>query len=219
MKSRAFWAFIICVAIGLVTGVAFAQTTDAKKPSDKPAAGKPADSKGPEGMAMDPKTMALMTPGASHAYLKPFEGKWSYAMKGWMAPEQPWGEDKGTAEYKLMMGGRYLVQDVKSSEGSKNGMPPFEGHGITGYDNFNKRFFNVWVDNMGTGVMNSTGKTDDGGKTITMTGEYDDPMTGKKQKVRSVLKNLGPEKHVFEMYNIGEDGKEFKGLEVTYTKK
>jgi hypothetical protein len=232
------WTF--GVALSLASGATFAQTQEKKdekkpapttgaqptpKPAEKPAAPaaatKPAD-KPLGGQPDSDKMMAEMVkmgePTEFHGHLKPLAGKWSYVTKARMTPEQPWDESKGTAEFELALGGRFLIQKCKNEKDEK--MPfPFEGLGITGYDKMQKKYVNVWMDNMGTGIMTSTGTCDSSGKTFTYTGEYDDPMTGGKQKAKSVHKFVGSDKHVFEMYGYGPDGKEFQSLEVTYTKK
>jgi hypothetical protein len=67
--------------------------------------------------------------------------------------------------------------------------------------------------------MAGYGTCDPDGKIITMTGEASDPMSGKtNQKWRTVLRIESKDKHVFEMYGPGPDGKEFKQMEITYTR-
>jgi hypothetical protein len=41
---------------------------------------------------------------------------------------------------------------------------PFEGRGTEAYDNITKQYVNTWIDNMGTGIMHSTGPCQDAGK-------------------------------------------------------
>ena len=44
---------------------------------------------------------------------------------------------------------------------------PFQGLGFTGYDNHPKKYVGVWIDNMTTSIMTSSGTFDAGGKTFT----------------------------------------------------
>ncbi len=183
----------------------------AAKPGDKPAAGAP-------GGAGDPHMDAWMkaaTPGPEHAKLKATEGSWNTVTKHWHDPASQPMESKGTCERKWIMDGRYLEEHYS---GDFMGMP-FKGLGIGGYDNVQKKYVTTWLDNMGTGIMLFTGTADASGKTFNYTGEYADPMTGKLQKMRSVMKIVDDKSHIFEMYGPGEDGKEFKMMEVTHTKK
>lgn len=195
---------------------------DAKAPAAKPAGdSKPAgDAKG--GMpAMSPEDMKMMQPGEFHAKMKPMAGKWTYVTKMRMTPEEPWNESTGKAEFKWGIGGRFLMQEIKGNPSPMDAMTggqPFEGFGMLGYDNKTKKYFSIWGDTWGTGFMESWGTCDESGKTITMTGECDCPITGKKESTRSVTKMISNDKMVFEMHQKGPDGKEFMGLEVTYTR-
>lgn len=204
------------VAFGLAT---FAMAQD-KKPAapGKPAAEKPAAQPSPEEMAMMQKAMEAAMPGEAHAKLKPMSGKWTYITKWRMSPEAPWGESTGKAEFKWVMGDRFLVQDIKGNPDPSMGGMSFEGHGMMGYDNVTKKYWSTWLDNMGTGVMVSEGTADGSGKTFTFSSEYSCPIKGTKVTTKSVTKIEGDDKLVFEMYDKAPDGKEFKNLEVTYTR-
>lgn len=97
---------------------------------------------------------------------------------------------------------------------------PFHGMSIFGYDNLRQEYVAFWIDEMSTTFMFSTGKSDESGKVFTFEGNYDDVMTGNKdKKFKTVSRILSDDKNVYESYDIGPDGKEFKSLEVTYTRK
>jgi hypothetical protein len=98
--------------------------------------------------------MKAMTPGEHHQHLARFAGKFEASVKMWMAPGGPAQDSKGTSESTMILGGRYLQDLVKSDIA---GMP-FEGMGITGYDNISQQYCFAWVDNMGTGIMAATYK-------------------------------------------------------------
>jgi hypothetical protein len=72
---------------------------------------------------------------------------------------------------------------------------------------------------MSTQIMTSAGSYDAAKKTFTMTGEGDDPMTGKKKREKEVLVVNSPDKHTSEFFEVGADGKEFKTMEITYTRR
>jgi hypothetical protein len=166
-----------------------------------------------EGMAI---YMKYAAPGPNHKLLEPLVGSWNVTTRMWMYPTEPVDTSSGTSESKWIMGGRYVSEEVT---GSAMGMP-FHGMGITGYDNYNQKFVNVWLDEMSTGLMLSSGKADSSGKLFTMTGTYDDYITGMKNKpFKTIIRIIGNDKHVNEMYDIAPDGKEFKNFEATYTRK
>ena len=95
---------------------------------------------------------------------------------------------------------------------------PFEGMAVVGYDNMKKKFVSIWIDNMGTGLMASQGTYDESTRTVTYDVEGPDVMTGKYEKMRSLEKLISKDKWVTEMYTVMPDGKDFKTMEITYTR-
>lgn len=96
---------------------------------------------------------------------------------------------------------------------------PFTGVGYTGYDNFKKQYVGTWMDTMGTMIMVSQGKSDATGKTLSMTSTMDDVMTGKPTTVKSEIKIVDADHHIMEMWAPDPTGKQFKTMEIRYTKK
>ena len=157
-------------------------------------------------------------PGEHHARLQPFVGQWSLTVRSAMAPGQPLQEGTGTAEYEWILGGRYVLEKIRGSSGTEGGTP-FEGMGVFGYDNLKQKYVAMWIDNMTTGLATFEGTCDASGKVFTLLGQDTDPMTGKPMKVRSVLRIVDENKWVSETYIEGPDGKEFRAVELTYTRK
>lgn len=157
------------------------------------------------------KWMEYMTPGEPHEYLADQTGTWRYDMTMWMDPSSPPVESSGTMTSSMMLGGRYQEQRF---EGSFMGRP-FEGYSITGYDNAEEEYFNVWIDNMGTGMMESRGTRDAETRTLELVGTFDDPITGAEDLgMRSVTKTVDPDHMIFEMYMEGPDGEEVRTMEL-----
>ncbi len=159
--------------------------------------------------------MDYMTPGDVHKMMEKWDGEWNEEISHWMKPgEQP---TKSTASCvnKMILGGRY--QESKHT-GSFFGSP-FEGISTTGYDNKKKIFVSSWVDNMGTGIMNMEGTWDDQTKTMNLSGKCTDPMTGKDCKVRETFKIIDDDTQVMEMYMTQPGQKEYKTMEIKFTRK
>ncbi len=151
-----------------------------------------------------------MTPGEAHRHLAQTAGTWKATMRDFHTPDAP--PQTGTSENRMILGGRFLQQEMRATF---MGMP-FEGVGLTGYDNMAGEFQSVWVDNFGTGMMYLTGKAEPGAKLQTMSGTMMSPETGKPIKVRTVVRYESKDRHVFEMYGPGPDGKEMRMMEITY---
>jgi hypothetical protein len=165
---------------------------------------------------MDPAQMEAWmkasTPGDQHKKLSFFLGDWKASNTMWMEGSEM--KSEGSAHYEWALGGRYMIS---KHTGNFGGMP-FEGMGIDGYDNVNKEFFSVWMDNMGTGYMLSKGKESADGKSVTFIGSTKDPMTGKMVEHRMVSTITGPDTSKFEMWMTPSGEKETKAMEILYTR-
>ncbi len=162
------------------------------------------------------KWQELMTPGAPHKALAALEGTWNADVSTWMSgPDAPPATSKGTCVYKMVLGGRYLEQTFTSEMMNM----PFSGTGYTGYDNANKRFFGFWIDNMSTAMSTMDGSMNKEGTVLTMYGKTDDAGTGENGKnVKYVIRFLGPDKHVFDVYDLTLDEAKGKMMEIVYTR-
>lgn len=160
--------------------------------------------------------MKYAAPGEHHKMLEPLVGSWEAKTRWWTDPAAPPDTSSATAQAKWILGGRFVMDEA---EGMMMGMP-FHGMGITGYDNYKQQYINVWLDEMSTSFLHCTGAIDATGKVITMNGTYDDFATGQKNKTfKSITRIISNDKHVYEMYELKPDGKEFMNFEVTYTRK
>lgn len=122
--------------------------------------------------------------------------------------------ETGTAEVKWIMGGRYIEDTFTGTFMGE----PFQGRGITGFDNIKKKYVSTWIDSASTGVMHNEGAFDAGTKTFTFMGECPDPMTWKFVKSRTTNKMVDADHWTMQMYSPGPDGKEFMSMEITYTR-
>lgn len=157
--------------------------------------------------------MAYSTPGNIHKMLAKSVGSWSATLSMWMQPDAQPVSSTASCVNEMILGGRYLQAKNK---GAFMGQP-FEGIGVTGYDNAKKQFISTWIDNMGTGIMTMTGSWDEASKSIQYSGMMVDPTTSKDVAVREVWRFIDDNNQVMEMY-ANFNGKEFKTMEVKYTR-
>ena len=147
-------------------------------------------------------------PGPEHELLKKYVGTWDAVIS--MAGQ----DSKGTAVYKLGLGGLWLLTDFKADLGGMK----FEGHGTSGYDPTKKKYVSTWIDSMSLGITLMQGTYDPKTKTMTFTYEESDPSSGKKMKSRDVSKITDDDNQSFEMYKSAEGKPEFKAMEIHYTR-
>lgn len=169
----------------------------------------------PDSATMMKNWQAYMKPTAPHQMMASWNGTWTGEVTMWMDPSAPPSKSTMTSENKMILDGRYQQSVAK---GEFDGMP-FQGMSTLGYDNHKKVFISSWVDNMGTGLVTLQGPWDEASKTMTLKGTMVDPATGRDCNVRETFRIIDNEHQVMEMFCEGPDGKEFKTMEIKYTRK
>lgn len=227
MRWRRFAPAVLSLGVGAFLGAPALSQEEAKKeeppksesaPAEapKPAeAAKPAAPGAPSQEEAMAAWTAYMTPGKEHEALAKAVGSWTTKTKSWMEPGAPPEETDGTSEMKMILGGRYLEQTF---EGTMMGKP-FSGLGYTAYDNYKKKYVLTWMDSAMTGILKMEGTYDKTGKVLTSWGLMDDPILKKAVTIKSVMRHVDDDTTKFEMYMPAANGKIFKSLEMTYTRK
>lgn len=158
--------------------------------------------------------MAYSTPGEPHKTLATMAGHWTYTSKYWEAADAQPEESTGTSKMKMILGGRFLQNEVK---GKAMGQP-FEGLGFTGYDNIKGKYDTIWLDSMGTGVMHGKGNWDTSTNSLKDSGEMSCPMSfSKVAKFRGDWKIIDKNNMIYAMFGSGpQGGAEFKQMEMIF---
>lgn len=162
----------------------------------------------------EPQDAAAMMPkpGAEHKILNRDEGNWNAVVKVWMAPGAPPMEMSGTESNSWVCNNLWMTSKFDMPDGS------FSGRGLSGWDAHKKQYVSVWVDSSSMFLTNMVGTYDEAKQTITYKGEAPDQMTGKMNKIRATLEHKDANTRRYTNYSTGADGKETKGLEITYTR-
>lgn len=217
MRIKTFaGTFLLGAACALVTANAISQQDH---PHDHPGQDHPHDQPGqqmsPEEQAMMENWMEVATPGPQHAKLDYFVGKWNTSSKMWMAPGQPPSVEPGTATFQWTLGKRFLTQTY---EGKLMGMP-YEGTGLTGFDNYKNKWVATWAGNMGTNIQYMEGTIDQTGNVWTYFGTMDEWMTDEHDRaVKYVTRIVNDDRFVFEVHDLGIVPGETRVIEIEYTR-
>ncbi len=191
---------LMSLCLVLATSVAMAKGKKAEKPMDP--------------QAMMEVYTKLAAPGEQHKQLASLAGSWTTKTKEWMEPNKSPTESTGSAEMKMLLDGRFLQQELT---GQMMGQP-FSGIEITAYDNLLKKYVTSWMSTMGTGIFMMEGTASPDGKTITLKGRHAEPGGG-YMKHRAIWKIVDNNTQTFDMYGTHPGGKEWKMMEMTYTRK
>lgn len=179
-----------------------------------PVAAEDAPQMTPEQQAMMAAYQAAGTPGDAHAGLAKMAGSYDLVIRSWDAPGAPETKEKGTATRRMILGGRVLVEETESAMHGQ----AFSGVGMHGYDNVTGKHWSTWNDSMSTGLMVSSGDCDGAGN-CTYIGHWNDPVSKGPVTARMTTRWPDATTEVFEMHAPGPDGKEFRMMEITYTKR
>ncbi|MFN0188973.1 MAG: DUF1579 domain-containing protein [Bacteroidia bacterium] len=184
-----------------------AKSNPAKEDPNKKMVDAPAPASQDE---INAKMAAAMTPGEEHNALGSQVGDWTEEITIWMHEAAEPVTNQAKVKIEMILGGRFQ-QTIHT--GDFMGMP-FEGVGVTGYDNVSKKYYSTWIDNMSTGIMYSTGTMNIKIKAIEFYGEQADPITGKTVKIREVLAQVSEGEMHLEMYSTPSGGKEFMSMKI-----
>jgi hypothetical protein len=153
-------------------------------------------------------------PGEQHHLLERMVGPWDMSIRYWMTAETPAVVSEGTCERRWVLGNRFVLEEFDGGDLAL----PFQGLAIYGYDAFEGKYTSAWIDTMSTAITTNLGVCQNECRVIAFTGRHGDPWSGQKRRSRGVTRFVSDNKHVLELHEAGRDGKEFKMLEVVYTR-
>jgi hypothetical protein len=228
LRSLASPLFVAALALAFAPAPAEAKAGKANKAAKgvravKAAKGKRAQRPGTARVAATPGEspemsawMKAATPNEHHGLLARMAGSFSVESRFFAGPEAEAQVSQGTAEQTMILGGRVLRQDFT---GNMSGQA-FQGLGLVGYDNVRQAYYSYWVDGMSTMPLMHDGQCRTPTcEVIEFKGEYRDPLTGKAKKSRTTSEVAADGHLVFTMYDQDTRGREFKSLELIYTRK
>lgn len=204
MRRLIFGTALICA---MIIGTHFAISQD---PMDPNGEGEMSE----EDAAAMERWMDSMTLNENHEWYAQLIGKWNVTstMYG-MGPEP--SKSKGTAEFSWLIEGRW-IQQTFSGEMMDT---PFNGIGISGYDNFKKKFVNIWLDDMSTAMYMYEGTLDQTRTSMVAFGSMDEPMTGEHDKTTKSVTTIVDENTMrFEMHDLHIVPGSTKVFEMVYTR-
>ena len=206
---------LACAACALLAALSPAEGKKNENPAPPPPATGGMTKAGEEAL---PKSvvdeMARYTsPGPQHQELSAFAGKWTTRTRVWENPEAKPVEFTGSAESKMILGGRFLELE---SRAVMNGTET-RGLGIYGYDAFKEKYSFYYIHDSETQALAGLGDRDSASGAITFSVAMDMPLAGEHAKaIRAVLRRSSASRYLFEMYEKYIDDREWKVLEIAY---
>jgi hypothetical protein len=125
----------------------------------------------------------------------------------------------GYAVNKMIFDNLFLSSDmnVLLNIGGQN--IPYKGLGYIGYDTDRKVFSSVWLDAAHTGMTTGAGEYDKSKKTLEQSGKLVFPLMKMERKYRTKIAFIDSETYRMTLYLNGDDGKEYKVVEIVFHRK
>jgi hypothetical protein len=158
----------------------------------------------------------LAEPGAPHHLLAGLTGSWTVSNRVWLEPGSPPLEGSGTCEQKMILGGRYLLQEYTFADAMTG--ETGSAFNLVGFDNHTGRYVSAWIDSMSTGIYYFEGTGSADGRIISQECRYDDPVKG-PCLWRSVARINNDHALEYETYLTPVGGQEEKMSMMTLTRK
>lgn len=161
--------------------------------------------------------MAAGTPGEPHRLLGRFVGSWDIRGKMWMeGPAGPVSESRGTVETRWLLPGVWIQDEVKTEMMGR----PFQGYGVSGYDNVKKKYVAMWCDSTSTALLTMEGNLAADGKTLALFGVANDPVTGEHDKLMGYLTHFeDQDHHRFEIRDYAMRPEGARVMELAYSRR
>lgn len=146
-----------------------------------------------------------------HAALSTMAGDYSLQSRLWVSPESEPIVTQLTAHRSMSLIDHVLELTVTGSSESNY---PFQGRGFTGFDTSLDQHWYVWMDTTSTGVALLFGTLAEDG-TGTLTGNITGRRRGIATSLRIEVRREGSAE-IHDYYSPGDDGEEWKWLELAY---
>lgn len=106
-------------------------------------------------------------------------GRWSTDITLYTAPDQPPAQFKGLQVDRMSGCGLWLVTDLSMVAGDDGATaPPYEGHGVLGWDPIKEKLVGIWVDSSRTWLATAEGTVDESGDVLTLRIQDRHPQSG-----------------------------------------
>jgi hypothetical protein len=139
--------------------------------------------------------MESMEPGPEHERLAGLVGRWSVETRVWPEPGAQPMTVNGTAENRMILGGRFLVSETNTAAGPMQG----ESLMILGFDRRNGWYTSAGYDTYGTYSVAAQGGWDAGRGAIVMRGEDRVVEAEHTQTWNFVLRPVDADTYTFEI--------------------
>ncbi|MDD3020691.1 MAG: DUF1579 family protein [Alphaproteobacteria bacterium] len=153
------------------------------------------------------------------AVLDSLGGEWNFNLKYWSKEGADPQESTGTIVNEMVLDKRFLSGTLSAILNIGGQNIHLNGMLYTGYDTAKKAYTSVWMDSLHTGMIIGTGQYDSKKHILEEKGNFTFPLLDKERRFRSVLEITDDKTHKILIYISGKDGKEYKAIEIDFSRK
>jgi hypothetical protein len=113
------------------------------------------------------------------------------------------------------LGDRFLKEDFSGDVLGEG----YQGLGLMGYDAASRRFTTVWLDSLNTAIAVQKGSYLPDSNSFELTGEVYDPLLGRTKTTQTQIHITSKDTYTVTMIDTAPNGREFKSLEIVYTRR
>jgi len=156
--------------------------------------------------------IALGQPGVEHRELERFVGEWDVRISSRSAPAQSPEVSQGRSSISWVLDNRFIEEHFSGAIAGAS----YTGRGFFGYENATRRYLNVWIESLATGVTVSYGTYDPEAGVFHFEGSLYDPLLGRLKLIKTRVSSLSKDEFTMAMLESTSAGEEFVAFELRY---
>ena len=130
-------------------------------------------------------------------------------------PQIFWGEQ---VERMGACGG-WLITDLRMVARDGGTPPPYEGHGVLGFDPIKKKLVGLWIDSNTNWLAAAEGKVDPDGRRLVLHVEGRNPATGQPMDQRYITTRIDENTRKLEIVIAGPGGRDITVATIDYVRR
>jgi hypothetical protein len=154
----------------------------------------------------------LGQPGVEHRELDRFVGEWNVSISSRATPTQAPEVSQGRSNLVWVLDNRFIEEHFSGSIAGHSYM----GRGFFGYENATRRYVNVWIESLATGVTLMYGSFDPAQQRFDFEGNVYEPLLGRLKAIKTRVSFISKDEFTMSMVEKTLAGDEFTSFELRY---
>lgn len=154
----------------------------------------------------------LGQPGTEHRELERFVGDWNVRISSRATPTQDPEVSQGRSNIAWVLDNRFIEEHFTGSVAGHS----YTGCGFFGYEKATRRYVNVWLESLATGVTLMYGSFDATQFIFHFEGTVYDPLLGRQKLIKTRVSFVSKDEFTMSMFEKTPAGEEFVSFDLGY---